>query len=341
MRRGNPEQYIIDLRTQYREEYGNDWWKDESIKAQFKKDRSAARARAKGTTPRKSTKATSTQQKKTASKVTDMLDPKLRTAINNTVDTLKAMFPHRTFEVNEDYGGGNTAVVFSEDGDVKISVELMPKRKYVHYQIAMEEDTGDGSGGDFSMAKGVLGKSDLAGDLELMVAASDFDNTMGELRRQSDEDATNMNQWDEVVEYIGGVRPEEKDFMSFKIGDYGKDGGVIFTATINKGKKSTFEWFLESAAAPFVHLRTKVHGRADSKQKLDAYNRGTFEIGAEAFNNWAMHAMATPTQYPTAKKSKSVSLDNNVAYVMLDGKRTKLSSSHPLYKEYKKFFCGK
>ena len=341
MKRNNPEQYIVDLRTQYREQYGNDWWKDESIKAQFKKDRSAARAKAKGTKPRTSAKAKPAQQKKSASKVTDMLDPKLRTAINNTKDTLKAMFPHRTFEVNEDYGGGGTAVVFSEDGDITISVELMPKRKYVHYQIGMEEERSDGSSGDFSMAKGVLGKDDLAGDLELLIAASDFENIMGELRRQTDKDATNMNQWDEVVEYIGDVRPEEKDFMEFKIGDYGKNGGVIFTAIINNGKKSTFEWFLESAAAPFVHLRTKVHGKAHSKEKFDAYNRGTFEIGAEAFNNWAMQAMATPQQYPSAKKQKSVSIDSNVAYVMLDGKRTKLSSSHPLFKEYKKFFCGK
>ena len=38
-RRSNPDQRTVDLRAQYREEYGDDWWQDDEIKRQYRAER--------------------------------------------------------------------------------------------------------------------------------------------------------------------------------------------------------------------------------------------------------------------------------------------------------------
>lgn len=230
MRRSNPEQYIIDLRAEYRAEYGNDWWKDEEIKAQFKEDRSAARAASQGKAPKKKSKSTKTTKKTSAkrksTKVTDMLDPKLRRAIDVAQTALEELFPNRTFEVNEDYGGGGTVVVFSEGDDHTISVELSPKRKYVHYQATIEEHMDGVQGGIFRTANGVVEKDNLPGDLDLLADSmglfesmnTDLENTMKELRRQS------------------GKKPKKTPKKSKKRASKQKDKGL--SVTVMYGGKS-------------------------------------------------------------------------------------------------------
>lgn len=162
--RKNPDQRTVDLRAKYRKRHGNDWWRDDDVKAEYSKEkRNIYRNDSKST---KSTKKTSEKRKST--KVTDMLDPKLRTAINVAQTALKTLFPNRIFEVDENYGGGGTAVVFSEDETHTVSVELIPKRKYVHYQATIEEHMDGVQGGIFRTANGVVEKDNLPGDLDLL-----------------------------------------------------------------------------------------------------------------------------------------------------------------------------
>lgn len=178
--------------------------------------------------------------------MTDMLDPKLRTAIDVAQTALEALFPDRTFEVNEDYGGGGTAVVFSEGDDHTISVELSPKRKYVHYQATIEEHMDGIEGGIFRSANGVVEKDNLPGDLDLLADSmglfesmnTDIENTMTELRRQS------------------GKKGKKKSKKSKKRASKQKDTGLKIT--VMYGGKSTdllpgsdlydeyVDWFLKT-----------------------------------------------------------------------------------------------
>ena len=91
--RRNPDQRTVDLRAAYRAEYGNDWWQDAEIKAQYDAEkRSIYRGDSK---PSKKKSKSKGKGKRKSTKVTDMLDPKLRTAIDVAQTALEALFQTR------------------------------------------------------------------------------------------------------------------------------------------------------------------------------------------------------------------------------------------------------